>query len=132
MDVYYGYENISSEGFSVLDRDDDLIITDHCTAGSNEAIPLLLIKPCKTSLLFEDYGFFSESGKCYLYLDMICAFTMKGGEQKQRNMFLLQAEEELIAIENETESIYFFSEHNKPLILKWASSYEVKLEFILL
>ena len=132
MNVYYGFENISSEVFSVLDRDDDLIITDYCTAGSTEAIPLLLIKPCKTSLLFEDYGFFSESGKCYLYLDMICAFSIKGGDQKQIDMFLLQAEEELIAVENETNSIYFFSKHNKPLILKWASSYEVNLEFILL
>jgi hypothetical protein len=131
MNVYYGFEN-NLEGFPVLDRDDDFIITDNCIADSNEAIPLLLIKPYKTSLLFEDYGFFSESGKCYLYLDMICAFSVKEGDQKQIEMFLLQAEEELIAIEKETEAIYFFSQHNKLLILKWAASYQVKPEFILL
>ncbi|MFD1358167.1 hypothetical protein ACFQ4X_09630 [Fictibacillus halophilus] len=131
MNVYYGFEN-NLESFPVLDRDDDFIITDNCIADSNEAIPLLLIKPFKTSLLFEDYGFFSESGKCYLYLDMICAFSVKEGDQKQIEMFLLQAEEELIAVEKETEAIYFFSQHNKLLILKWAASYQVKPEFILL
>jgi hypothetical protein len=131
MKVYYGFEN-NLEGFPVLDRDDDFIITDYCIAESHEAIPLLLIQPYKTSLLFEDYGFFSESGKCYLYLDMICAFSVKEGDQNQIDMFLIQAEEELIAVEKEDEAIYFFSEHNKPLILKWAASYQVMTEFILL
>lgn len=131
MNIYYGFEN-TLESIPFVDRDGDFKISEYYFEGLNEAIPLLLIKPCKTSLLFEDYGFFSESGKCYLYLDMICAFSIKGGDQKQIDMFLLQAEEELIAVENETDSIYFFSQHNKPLILKWASSYEVKPEFILL
>jgi hypothetical protein len=131
MNIYYGFEN-NLESFPFVDQDGDLIITKYRFEDSTEAIPLLLIQPCKTSLLFEDYGFFSESGKCYLYLDMICAFSVKEGDQKQIDMFLLQAEEELIAVENEAYSVYFFSRHNKPLILKWASSYQVKPEFILL
>lgn len=131
MNIYYGFEN-NLESFPFVDRDGDFIIIKYCFEDSTEAIPLLLIQPYKTSPLFEDYGFFSESGKCYLYLDMICAFSIKKGDQKQINMFLLQAEEELIAIENENDSVYFFSQHNKPLILKWASSYQVKPEFILL
>lgn len=131
MNIYYGFEN-NLESFPFVDRDGDFIITEYRFEDSTEAIPLLLIQPSKTSLLFEDYGFFSESGKCYLYLDMICAFSVKEGDQKQIDMFLLQAEEELIAVENETDSVYFFSQHHKPLILKWASSYQVKPEFILL
>ncbi|MCM3716800.1 hypothetical protein [Fictibacillus phosphorivorans] len=132
MNVYYGLENISFEGLSVFDWDDDLIITDQCPPETIEAIPLLLIKPFKTSSLFEDYGFFSESGKCYLYHDMICAVSIKDGNQNQIDLFLLQAKEELIAVENETNPVYFFSGYNKPLIQKWASAYEVTLEFILL
>jgi hypothetical protein len=131
MNIYYGFEN-NLESFPFVDRDGDFIITEYCFEDSNEAIPLLLIQPSRTSLLFEDYGFFSESGKCYLYHDMICAFSVKVGDQKQIDMFLLQAEEELIAVEKATESIYFFSQHHKPLILKWASSYQVKPKFILL
>lgn len=131
MNIYYGFEN-NLESFPFVDRDGDFIITEYRFEDSTEAIPLLLIQPSKTSLLFEEYGFFSESGKCYLYLDMICAFSVKEGDQKQIDMFLLQAEEELIAVENETDSVYFFSQHHKPLILKWASSYQVKPEFILL
>jgi hypothetical protein len=131
MKVYYGFEN-TLEQCPVIDRDGDFFITNKGLADSNEIIELLLIKPYKTSLLFEDYGFFSESGKCYLYLDMICAYVVKEGEQQQIKMFLLQAEEELIAVEKESEFIYFVSKHNRQLILKWAASYQVHVEFILL
>jgi hypothetical protein len=130
MKVYHGLENYA-ESVTVIDQDEDFIITDF-KGELSDAIPLLFIQPYKTTILLEDYGFFSESGKCYLYLDMIFAFLIKDGEEKQTDMFLLQLEEELIAEVHDKEFIYFVSEHNRPLVQKWAASYQVRIEFILL
>jgi hypothetical protein len=131
MKVYYGFEK-NTDNITVIDRDEDFIISHFSYDDITEAILLLYIQPRKTSKLIEDYGFFSESRKCYLYLDMICAFSLNDGEAEQTKMFLLQLEEELIAEAGDKQSIYFLSKHNKPLVQKWAEAYQVMIEFILL
>jgi hypothetical protein len=134
MKVYYGYDvdNIDSLlSQNIIDRDEDFVIID-VFESSLAPIPLLHFKPQKTSLLFEDYGFFSNSGKCYVYQDMICSFYVNNGKEPEITMFLLQVDEELIAEVEDKQPIYIVSKHNESLIKKWAEAYEQDILFILL
>lgn len=130
MKVYYGYENIESADIHVHDQHEDLIVSD-TIEDFHETIPLLHINPIQTTPLYEDYGFVSDSQNHYIYLDMICAFHIINCEEQEREMFLLQAEEELIAVCEEEKRIYILGKHHQLLIKKWASAYKVTLEFIL-
>jgi hypothetical protein len=134
MKVYYGYDvdqidNLHSH--PIIDRDEDFVIFD-MLESSLDPIPVLQIKPKKTSLLFEDYGFFSSSGKCYVYQDMICTFYVNNGKEPEITMFRLQVDEELIAEVEDNQPKYIVSKHNEPLIKKWAEAYETDVQFILL
>ncbi|MBY6035510.1 hypothetical protein KUV80_02550 [Fictibacillus nanhaiensis] len=140
MNVYYGIENLTAsemEGIEIEDSEKDLSIIKNIEEVPKdmlqEVIPLLQISPLRTTQIFDDYGFFSENRKCYLYLDMIIAFSIKNGLDQQEKMFHFQVEEELLAVsEDENKNLIFFlSEHNKPLLIKWAASYEIDIEFIL-
>ncbi|MED1863482.1 hypothetical protein P4V41_08470 [Fictibacillus nanhaiensis] len=133
MKVFFGYENLDMPApMSVHDQQEDLIITSQRDDYLFEAIPLLSIKPIRTTLLFDDYGFTSDSDQTYLYLDMICVFYIKEGEEQEKTMFLLQAEEELIAEFTNKNHLYFIIDnHHKPLVKKWASAYKLTIEFIL-
>ncbi|MET3727821.1 hypothetical protein ABID52_001402 [Fictibacillus halophilus] len=133
MKVFFGYENIDTPApVSVYDQQEDLIITSHRDEDLFEAIPLLSIKPLRTTLLFEDYGFTSDSEQTYLYLDMICVFYIKEGEEQEKTMFLLQAEEELIAeIIDKEQRFFILGSQHKLLVKKWASAYKLTIEFIL-
>ncbi|WNB93550.1 hypothetical protein [Bacillus sp. NEB1478] len=134
MIVYYGYEKGEDCSYiEVVDKEQDLIIVSEPLSlqESVETIPLLLIQPKKTTILFEDYGFFSDNQNCYLYLDMICAFSITRGNEHQISMFLLQVEEELIAIHEEKSTIFLLGRHHEPLIKKWASSYLVEIDFLI-
>ncbi len=132
MKVYYGYENIENANIHVHDQhEEDLIITSDAIEDFYETIPLLHINPIQTTSLYNDYGFISDSQKHYMYLDMICAFFIINSEEQEKEMFLLQAEEELIAVCEEEKRVYILGKHHQPLIKKWASAYKLELEFIL-
>jgi hypothetical protein len=132
MKRYYGYESedIVSDIMTINDRDDDLIIVEE-PLSDIEPIPLLKIYPKKTTSLFDDYGFFSESRKCYVYMEMICIFFISAGDMAQIEMFLLQLDEELIAVFEDDRSIFLVHIQFETLIKKCASSYKIELEFIL-
>jgi hypothetical protein len=49
----------------------------------------------------------------------------------QIEMFLLQLDEELIAVFEDDRSIFLVPIQFETLIKKWASSYKIELEFIL-
>ncbi|ANC77853.1 hypothetical protein ABE65_014015 [Fictibacillus phosphorivorans] len=133
MKVFFGFENMEMPTpiCGVHDQQEDLIITPN-REKFLEAIPLLSIQPLRKTLLFEDYGFTSDSDQTYLYLDMICVFYIKEGKEQEKNMFLLQTEEELIAeiIENEQRYLVVGNQH-RSLVKKWASAYKLTIEFIL-
>ncbi|MBN3556115.1 hypothetical protein JYA63_17685 [Fictibacillus nanhaiensis] len=132
MKVFFGFENMEMPiPICVHDQQEDLMITPK-RENFLEAIPLLSILPLRKTLLFEDYGFTSDSDQTYLYLDMICVFYIKEGNEQEKNMFLLQAEEELIAefIEKEQRFLVVGNQH-RPLVKKWASAYKLTIEFIL-
>ncbi|KZE66413.1 hypothetical protein AWM68_08625 [Fictibacillus phosphorivorans] len=132
MKVYYGYENIESADINVHDQHEDLIIVSDTIVDFHETIPLLHINPIQTTLLYEDYGFVSDSQNHYVYLDMICAFfIIDTDEQPEKDMFLLQMEEELIATCKEEKRIYILDKHHQLLIKKWATAYNLDVEFIL-
>jgi hypothetical protein len=132
MKTFFGYEmDETIVDSNIIDRDEDLLIYEKELSGTIEPIPLLQIVPQKTSLLFDDYGFFSENRNCYLYLDMICGFYLfDGADLQEKAMFLLQVDEELIAVHEDSQPIFFASNQHKPLIKKWASSYKVEIDFI--
>lgn len=133
MKFFFGYENMDTPApISVHDQHEDLIITSQRDDELFEAIPLLSIHPFRKTLLFEDYGFTSDSDQTYLYLDMICVFYIKEGEEQEKAMFLLQTEEELIAEFTDNEQMFLIvGNHHKPLVKKWASAYKLTIEFIL-
>jgi hypothetical protein len=132
MKACYGYENLDViEKMIVIDKQEDLIITERTIPGISDSIPLLQITPAATTLLFDDFGFRSDSQKHYVYLELISGFFVHNGKEQEKEMFLLQVEEELIAVVDEEERIYIISEHNHQLVKKWASSYKIHIEFIL-
>ncbi|WP_137788897.1 hypothetical protein [Bacillus sp. E(2018)] len=133
MKVFFGYENVETPvSISMHDQQEDLIISSQKYDERFEAIPLLSIHPFRKTLLFEDYGFISDSNQTYLYLEMICVFSIKEGEEPEKAMFLLQTEEELIVefIDKEQRFMVVGNQH-KSLVKKWASAYKLTIEFIL-
>ncbi|MBH0160124.1 MULTISPECIES: hypothetical protein [Fictibacillus] len=133
MKVFFGYENMDTpDPVSMHDQHEDLIITSQKDDELFEAIPLLSIKPLRTTLLFEDYGFTSDSNQTYLYLDMISIFYIKEGEEQEKTMFLFQTEEELIAeIIHKNDRFFVVGSQHELLVKKWASAYKLTIEFIL-
>lgn len=133
MKVFFGYENMDTpDPVSMHDQHEDLIITSQKDDELFEAIPLLSIKPLRTTLLFEDYGFTSDSDQTYLYLDMISIFYIKEGEEQEKTMFLFQTEEELIAeIIHKNDRYFVVGSQHELLVKKWASAYKLTIEFIL-
>jgi hypothetical protein len=132
MKHYYGYESeeVITDIMPIIDSADDLLIFDKPLLDT-ELIPLLKVHPQKTTKLFDDYGFFSKRGNCYLYLEMICAFLISDGNEQQISMFLIQVEEELIAIHEDTKPIFILGRQHDQLIQKWAASYKVEIEFLI-
>jgi hypothetical protein len=132
MKHYYGYDSEEelSDLEAIADQDNDLIILES-RLFNKESIPLLMIHPQKTTLLFDDYGFFSDSGQSYLYLEMICAFFITDGNEQQVSMFLLQVEEELIAVHEEKRLVFILDRQHEQLIQKWAASYMIEIEFLI-
>lgn len=131
MRVYYGYENIEIPQGQRTDQQEDFFITPIAVDGSGDCIRLLHINPIRTTTIFEDFGFISDSQKNYVYLDMICAFFILYSDDREKEMFLLQVEEELVAVVEDQKIIYVLGEHHQPLVKKWASSYNIGIEFIL-
>jgi hypothetical protein len=136
MKIFYGAESpgdVLVHQKDIFDRDEDfIIVTNWDTFSDPHDYHLLLnIKPLRTTIHFEDYGFLSEKGCYYLFYDMISVFFILDGDEQEMNMFLLQLEEELIAVENQEKPLYILSKHNLQLVKKWAKSYNIKIEFIL-
>jgi hypothetical protein len=136
MKIFYGAESpgdLLIHQNDIFDRDEDfIIVTNRDTFSDQHDFHLLLnIKPSRTTFHFEDYGFLSEKGSYYLFYDMISMFFILDGDKQEMNMFLLQLEEELIAVENQEKPLYILSKHNLQLVKKWAKSYNIKIEFIL-
>lgn len=132
MKVYYGYENMENADIVVCDQHEDFLIASNAIEDFPEIIRLLCFNPIQTTLLFTDYGFISDSRQYYIYLDMICAFfIIDTDEHPEKDMFLLQMEEELIATCGEDKRIYILDRHHQLLIQKWATAYNLDVEFIL-
>jgi hypothetical protein len=140
MKAYFGFESTDKgriQGIKIIDYDEDFIIIDDASAfyekyagDPPELIPLLNIKPKSTTFLFHDYGFFSERGRCFVFQEMLCGFQIVGGEEQEREMFLLQLNDELVVVaEQQDKLIYLISSHNKELVKKWAQSYNINIEF---
>ncbi|MDM5315918.1 hypothetical protein QUF49_07930 [Fictibacillus sp. b24] len=119
MKVYYGYENIENADIIVYDQHEDFFIATDAIVDFPDTIPLLHINPIQTTLLYEDYGFRSDSQQHYIYMDMVCAFSIIDCDEQEKEMFLLQVEEELIAVCEEEKRIYILDKHHQPLIKKW-------------
>ncbi|MDR7072724.1 hypothetical protein [Fictibacillus barbaricus] len=132
MKHYYGYESeeVIPDQMTIIDSADDLFIFEKPLLDK-ELIPLLKVHPQKTTKLFDDYGFFSDNGNCYLYFEMICAFLISKGNEQQVTMFLFQVEEELIAIHEDIKPIFILGRQHDLLIQKWAASYKVEIEFLI-
>ncbi|WP_017726971.1 hypothetical protein [Halalkalibacterium ligniniphilum] len=81
----------------------------------------------------QDYGFFSSKHEAiYLFLELVTGLTIEGGEDVQQEMFQLQLEENLIAIDQSPENakgIFFVERDKAELVAGYARAYKMDIQF---
>ncbi len=124
---------------SIFDSDDSMLITDSAMEAKvvknmlvdrsilEETYSLSLIENPVASSLFTDYGFVSEKNNHYLYQDMISIFRIESGKQADIDMFLIQMEESIIAIEEQYNKSYIIDKENKEFMVKVARAYDIEV-----
>ncbi len=124
---------------SIFDSDDSMLITDSAMEAKvvknmlmdrsilEETYSLSLIENPVASSLFTDYGFVSEKNNHYLYQDMISIFRIESGKQADIEMFLIQMEESIIAIEEQYKKSYIIDKENKEFMVKVARAYDIEV-----
>ncbi|WP_404428693.1 hypothetical protein [Sutcliffiella horikoshii] len=124
---------------SIFDSDDSMLITDSAMEAKvvknmlmdrsilEETYSLSLIENPVASSLFTDYGFVSEKNNHYLYQDMISIFQIESGKQADINMFLIQMEESIIAIEEQYNKSYIIDKESKEFMIKVARAYDIEV-----
>lgn len=124
---------------SIFDSDDSTLITDSAMEAKviknmlmdrsilEETYSLSLIENPVASSLFTDYGFVSEKNNHYLYQDMISIFRIESGKQADIEMFLIQMEESIIAIEEQYKKAYIIDKENKEFMVKVARAYDIEV-----
>ncbi|MGD6991401.1 hypothetical protein [Sutcliffiella horikoshii] len=124
---------------SIFDSDDSLLITDSAMEAKvvknmlmdrcifEETYTLSLIENPVATRLFTDYGFISEKNNHYLYQDMISIFRIESGKQVDIDMFLIQMEESIIAIEEQYKKSYIIDKENKEFMMKVARAYDIEV-----
>ena len=124
---------------SIFDSDDSMLITDSAMEAKvvknmlmdrsilEETYSLSLIENPVASSLFTDYGFVSEKNNHYLYQDMISIFRIESGKQADIEMFLIQMEESIIAIEEQYKKAYIIDKENKEFMVKVARAYDIEV-----
>lgn len=124
---------------SIFDSDDSMLITDSAMEAKvvknmlmdrsilEETYSLSLIENPVASSLFTDYGFVSEKNNHYLYQDMISIFRIESGKQADIDMFLIQMEESIIAIEEQYKKSYIIDKENKEFMVKVARAYDIEV-----
>ena len=124
---------------SIFDSDDSTLITDSAMEAKvvknmlmdrsilEETYSLSLIENPVASSLFTDYGFVSEKNNHYLYQDMISIFRIESGKQADIDMFLIQMEESIIAIEEQYNKSYIIDKENKEFMVKVARAYDIEV-----
>ncbi|KPB05232.1 hypothetical protein [Bacillus sp. CHD6a] len=124
---------------SIFDSDDSMLITDSAMEAKvvknmlmdrsilEETYSLSLIENPIATSLFTDYGFVSEKNNHYLYQDMISIFTIESGIQVNIDMFLIQLEESIIAIEEQYKKSYIIDKENKEFMQKVAQAYDIEV-----
>lgn len=95
-----------------------------------ESFSLLYLESGEEKTFFSDYGFIAAGDALFLYEELVAAFQIVKGEQEQIAMALLQAEEDLIAIEYGKNPIYYIDKHKIALIKKYAEAYEITVQFL--
>ncbi|MEA3320609.1 MAG: hypothetical protein U9Q88_11310 [Bacillota bacterium] len=124
---------------SIFDSDDSMLITDSAMEAKvvknmlmdrsilEETYSLSLIENPIATSLFTDYGFVSEKNNHYLYQDMISIFGIESGKQVNIDMFLIQLEESIIAIEEQYKKSYIIDKENQEFMLKVARAYDIEV-----
>ncbi|MCG1022655.1 hypothetical protein [Sutcliffiella horikoshii] len=126
---------------SIFDVDDNLLIAntameakvvknmlaDRCIL--EETYVLSLLENPIASSLFTDYGFITEKNNHFLYQDMVSIFRIESGRQEDINMFLIQLEESIIAMEEQYKKSYIIDKEHKEYIIKVAKAYDIEVSF---
>lgn len=126
---------------SIFDVDDNLLIAntameakvvknmlaDRCIL--EETYVLSLLENPIASSLFTDYGFITEKNNHFLYQDMVSIFRIESGKQEDINMFLIQLEESIIAMEEQYKKSYIIDKEHKEYIIKVAKAYDIEVSF---
>jgi len=126
---------------SIFDSDENMLITDSALEAKvvknllldrcilEETYTLSLLENPVASSLFTDYGFVSEKNNHFMYQDMISIFKIESGKQEDINMFLIQMEESIIAMEEQYNKSYIIDKENKEYMLKVALAYDIEVSF---
>ncbi|WP_404443579.1 hypothetical protein LG307_15060 [Sutcliffiella horikoshii] len=126
---------------SIFDSDENMLITDSALEAKvvknllldrcilEETYTLSLLENPVASSLFTDYGFVSEKNNHFMYQDMISIFKIESGKQEDINMFLIQMEESIIAMEEQYNRSYIIDKENKEYMLKVARAYDIEVSF---
>ncbi len=130
----------TAELVNVMDRDKQLVIISNKAEAevlkefyiSKEVFEdfyslVHLSNSTKRSSLFEDFGFVSQNQQFFLYKNMVSAFTIKQGDEKEIKMALLQFEEHLIAQDHQ---LYYFDRMQIELMKGIARAYNLELTFL--
>lgn len=126
---------------SIFDVDDNLLIAntameakvvknmlaDRCIL--EETYVLSLLENPIASSLFTDYGFITKKNNHFLYQDMVSIFRIESGKQEDINMFLIQLEESIIAMEEQYKKSYIIDKEHKEYIIKVAKAYDIEVSF---
>ncbi|MDR0138375.1 hypothetical protein RFW18_11535 [Metabacillus idriensis] len=145
MKMYYGVEFHSDADikdiiadYEYCDSDGSILITDcykQAILLKNQFISkniyeemheLIQLHPTEIYSSYTDYGMISESGNHYLFKEMVCHFQLKSTEFTQMKMCILQIEEHLLAVSDQT---FYAGCHDSELVQKIAQSYEVTVDF---
>ncbi|MGG4490051.1 hypothetical protein [Metabacillus idriensis] len=145
MKVYYGVEYHSDADvkeiiadYEYCDSDGSILITD-CSEQAillknqfiakniyEEMHELIQLHPTEIYSSYTDYGMITESRNYYLFKEMVCQFQLKSTEITQMKMCILQIEEHLLAVSDQT---FYAGSNDSELVQKIAQSYEVTVDF---
>jgi hypothetical protein len=126
---------------SIFDVDDNLLIANSAMEAKvvknmladrcilEETYVLSLLENPIASSLFTDYGFVTEKNNHFLYQEMVSIFRIESGKQEDINMFLIQLEESIIAMEEQFKKSYIIDKEHKEYIIKVAKAYDIEVSF---
>ncbi len=126
---------------SIFDVDDNLLIANSAMEAKvvknmladrcilEETYVLSLLENPIASSLFTDYGFVTEKNNHFLYQEMVSIFRIESGKQEDINMFLIQLEESIIAMEEQFKKSYIIDKEHKEYIVKVAKAYDIEVSF---